>query len=153
MARRKDFRRNYENLYPGIEKYPDVLSYLKKSDRKMEYMEIDLKSGHYIYDLQRQRIHYLPGREDSFERLIEEDHIQFSSGSSTENMIIQKMEYHDLIYAISLLSKAEQRLIYLRYWMNKSQIETAVFLSLTQQGVSYREKKILHKLRSLLKNL
>ena len=27
MARRKDFRRNYENLYPGIEKYPDVLSY------------------------------------------------------------------------------------------------------------------------------
>ena len=40
MARRKDFRRNYENLYPGIEKYPDVLSYLKKSDRKMEYMEI-----------------------------------------------------------------------------------------------------------------
>lgn len=100
MARRKDFRRNYENLYPGIEKYPDVLSYLKKSDRKMEYMEIDLKSGHYIYDLQRQRIHYLPGREDSFERLIEEEHIQFSSGSSTENMIIQKMEYHDLICAI-----------------------------------------------------
>ena len=118
----------------------------------MEYMEIDLKSGHYIYDLQRQRIHYLPGREDSFERLIEEEHIQFSSGSSTENMIIQKMEYHDLICAISLLSKAEQRLIYLRYWMNKSQIETAVFLSLTQQGVSYREKKILHKLRSLLRN-
>ena len=143
MARRKDFRRNYENLYPGIEKYPDVLSYLKKSDRKMEYMEIDLKSGHYIYDLQRQRIHYLPGREDSFERL---------SGSSTENMIIQKMEYHDLICAISLLSKAGQRLIYLLYWMNKSQIETAVFLSLTQQGVSYREKKILHKLRSLLRN-
>ena len=44
MARRKDFRRNYENLYPGIEKYPDVLSYLKKSDRKMEYMELILRA-------------------------------------------------------------------------------------------------------------
>lgn len=48
MARRKDFRRNYENLYPGIEKYPDVLSYLKKSDRKMEYMEIDLSHRHQL---------------------------------------------------------------------------------------------------------
>ena len=152
MARRKDFRRNYENLYPGIEKYPDVLSYLKKSDRKMEYMEIDLKRGHYIYERRRQKIYYMPGREDSLERLIAEEHIQFPSGSSTEDMIIQEIEYHELNCAISFLSKTEQRLIYLRYWMNKSQIETAAFLSLTQQGVSYREKKILHKLRSLLKN-
>ena len=35
---------DYLKIYPCLKERPDVLEVLKKSDRKMKYMEVDLKS-------------------------------------------------------------------------------------------------------------
>ena len=43
MSKRK-YRPDYGKLYPGVELNEAVLDVLKKSDRKMEYMEYDLKA-------------------------------------------------------------------------------------------------------------
>lgn len=38
------YRVDYLKIYPCLKERPDVLELLKKSDRKMKYMEVDLKS-------------------------------------------------------------------------------------------------------------
>lgn len=36
------YRVDYLKIYPCLKERPDVLEVLKKSDRKMKYMEVDL---------------------------------------------------------------------------------------------------------------
>ena len=48
------------------------------------------------------------------------------------------------------LSPEDRRLIYLRYFENKTQVETAKFLDMTQVQVSRREKKLLSLMRQKL---
>lgn len=38
------YRVDYLKIYPCLKERPDVLEVLKKSDRKMKYIEVDLKS-------------------------------------------------------------------------------------------------------------
>lgn len=52
--------------------------------------------------------------------------------------------------AIYTLEPNDRRLIYLRYFENKTQTETANILGMTQVQVSRREKKILGKMRQAL---
>ncbi|MBR2043927.1 MAG: sigma-70 family RNA polymerase sigma factor [Clostridia bacterium] len=59
---------------------------------------------------------------------------------------------NDKIYVDTLLkglSKEEQALIHLRYYMYRTQSETAELLNMTQVQVSRNEKRILAKLRAL----
>ena len=72
MARRDKYHINYEKLYPGIEIPPEVLSVLRKGDRKEEYQEVDLKQERFVYDPETKTAYFIPGREDSYERLIED---------------------------------------------------------------------------------
>lgn len=51
---------------------------------------------------------------------------------------------------ISTLEPEDRKLIFLRYFQNKTQVETAARLDMTQVQVSRREKKILSQMKSLL---
>jgi RNA polymerase sporulation-specific sigma factor len=51
---------------------------------------------------------------------------------------------------IGVLSPKDRQLIYLRYFQNKTQVETARQLGMTQVQVSRREKKILGQMREEL---
>lgn len=63
----------------------------------------------------------------------------------------QKMtELMSLHQALNILEKNDRKLIYLRYYMDKTQTETARILGMTQVQVSRREKKLLLKMRSFL---
>ena len=53
--------------------------------------------------------------------------------------------------ALETLPKDDRKLIYLRYFHNKTQCETAKILKTTQVQISRREKKILATLREKLK--
>lgn len=83
MARRDKYHINYEKLYPGIEIPPEVLSVLRKGDRKEEYQEVDLKQERFVYDPETKTAHFIPGREDSYERLVEDEKRQFSNEDPT----------------------------------------------------------------------
>ena len=46
MSKKDKYLIDYKKLYPGVDIPPEVLDVLKKSDRKMMYVELDLKSEH-----------------------------------------------------------------------------------------------------------
>ena len=152
MARYNKYRPDYSKLYPGVEEKPEIVHVLKKSDRKMEYYESELKSERFVHDNDKSMATFIPAREDSFER-IESEERQFAARELTpEERVIQKLDHDWLHSKIALLSEDEQAVLYLRYWGGMSQRETAEELSISQQAVSYRERRALKKLRKFLEN-
>ena len=138
MARRDKYHINYEKLYPGIEIPPEVLSVLRKGDRKEEYQEVDLKQERFVYDPETKTAHFIPGREDSYERLVEDEKRQFSNEDPTpEEHLMRSIENELLRQAVALLKEDERQLILLRFWQECSQSQVAELLGLSQQAVSY----------------
>ena len=152
MTRDYEHSPDYSKLYPGIEISPEVMEVLKQSDRKIEYMEYDLKAETFQYDNNKQIARFIPSREDSIQRMEEENRSQFSeSYISPDEAIIKAELVYGIRIGISHLKPAEKKLIYLRYWKQMTQEETAEVLRVTQQAVSYREGLILLKLKKFLK--
>lgn len=60
MSKKDKYLIDYKKLYPGVDIPPEVLDVLKKSDRKMMYVELDLKSEHYLIKEGREIV--LPSR-------------------------------------------------------------------------------------------
>ena len=150
MAKYDQYHPDYKKLYPGIEITPEVLAVLKKSDRKMKYIEVDLKSERFVHKQKEEIAVFLPSREDSYERLLEE-HQQFAhTGTTPEDALMHSMELESLRNAVDHLPREEYRLIRLRYWCGLTQEETALKLRLTQQTVSYRERRILQKRKKII---
>ena len=89
-----DYNPDYKKLYPGIESRPDVLEVLIKSDRKMKYMEVEIKQEKFIYDADLEIARFLPSREDSSNRL-EENDVQFQADEdSTEEKAFHNLGQH-----------------------------------------------------------
>lgn len=153
MARYDPYYPDYQKMYPGIEKRPDVLAALRKGDRKRKNMEVNLKAERFIQNQRTQTAVFVPSQEDSYERLKEDEHHQFMCPSpSPEEMLLRKIEYGRLYQAIATLTKDERRLIILRYWKGLTQAQVAEKFHISQQSVSYRESRILQKLKKMMKN-
>lgn len=152
MPRYNKYYPDYEKIYPGIEKRPDILRVLRASDRKMRYMETDLKSERFVMDQENQTIVFLPSREISLEQLTEDEQRQFSDGLKPDEQIQHQEELRQLRQALHSLEKEYQLLLYYRYWEDMSQEDVAKLLSLSQQAVSYRERHALRQLKKIVQN-
>lgn len=64
-------RTNYREQFPDLSE--EIIEVLQKSDRKMEYQQYDLKVERYQIDCTKRTVTYFPSREDSYERLLEEN--------------------------------------------------------------------------------
>ena len=64
-----------------------------------------------------------------------------------DNMMTELLSLHQ---AINILEKDDKMLIFLRYYKDMTQTETAKILGMSQVQVSRREKKLLLKMRSFL---
>ena len=64
------YRVDYLKIYPCLKERPDVLEVLKKSDRKMKYMEVDLKSEQRRKNAENGAESYIP--DECSERELEE---------------------------------------------------------------------------------
>lgn len=150
MAKLDQYHPDYQKLYPEVTITPEVLAVLKKSDRKMEYIDVDLKTERFIYRPKAKIAVFLPSREDSYERLLGE-HQQFAhTGVTPEDALMHSVELENLRNAVEHLPREEYRLIRLRYWCGCTQKEVALKLGMTQQAVSYRERRILQKLKKIM---
>lgn len=67
-----------------------------------------------------------------------------------EDQVVKQLMGERLHDCLSQLSADEQNIIFCRYWDGKSQGELARELGTSQQVISYREKRILSKLKKLL---
>ena len=61
------YRVDYLKIYPCLKERPDVLEVLKKSDRKMKYMEVDLKSEQRRKNAENDAESYVPSIEKDAE--------------------------------------------------------------------------------------
>ena len=73
---------DFRKLYP--EASEEVIAVLRTTERKMQYQEYDLKTERTVIDPKTQSIRVIPSREDSYERLLEQD-VQFVGESDRRN--------------------------------------------------------------------
>ena len=153
MAKRNRYHTDYSKLYPGETLTPEVIEFLKKSDRKIRYMEEDLKQGVFVQDQEKQIARFIPGRETSLERLMEERYIQFLDGApSPEEAVIHADEIQRLKQAVKQLRPEEQALISALFYRRQSERSYGSEIGVSQRCVSYRKILIQKKLRKLLES-
>ena len=142
---------DYLRKYPGIERRPEVLRELRKSDRKMKYIEDDLKSEGFIEDQKKEIAAFIPSREDSYERLLEEEKRQFSDGSDLEELVLLHDDILKLRRALLQLEDDELELIEALYFKELSERQMSLQTGIPQKTINDRKRKIIAKLNEFFK--
>ena len=136
---------DYKKMYP--EAGEEVISLLRTTERKMQYHEYDLKTEQTIVSQEDQTITTIPSREDSLERLAEQE-VQFAGeDEGVEETVLRRLQYAQLHKAISLLPDDERELIDRLFFQNQTIREAAVEMGIYPNAVHKRKKRVLGKLR------
>ena len=140
------YRVDYLKIYPCLKERPDVLEVLKKSDRKMKYMEVDLKSEQRRKNAENGAESYVPSKEDSLERLVYSAKCQFA-----EDAVIRIDDLCHLRAALDQLSEEERFLIYALFFDERSERELEEMMGVHRMTLHNRKIRILQKLKKMLR--
>ena len=135
-----------------IEVSEEIYQVYMQGDRKMRYFETDLKTERTILaeDGTVQRI--IPSREDSLDRLIDDNARQFSdAGESVEDAVLRKLAEDELHRALEKLTDEEYALVYALFFEGKTERAYAKELGVAQVTVHKKKQRILKKLKEFLK--
>jgi len=134
-----------------VEVTDEVYVAYMQGDRKMRYFENDLKSERPVYGSNGEIKQVLPSREDSLDRLMDENARQFAANAeSVEDVVFRKLAVDELHTALLQLTKEERELIYALFFAGKTENEAAKALGVSQQAIHKRKNKILKKLKTFL---
>jgi DNA-directed RNA polymerase specialized sigma24 family protein len=139
---------NYRAKYPGLS--DEIIEVLEKSDRKMEYQQYDLKVEHYQIDCMKQTVTFLSSREDSYERLLEEQHQFAIEAEGVEDTAVKTVMIEKMLTCLKLLTLEEQELIKELFFMDKSEHQLSRETEIAQRTIHDRKVKVLAKLKKLL---
>ena len=130
-----------------IEVTDEVYDAYMKGDRKMRYFESDLKTERFLMDENGQIRQVIPSREDSLDRLMDDNAEQFADRhESVEDMVLRRISIERLYKALDRLTEKERKLMFLKVkvWLPsfvlmvklflhhlKSSIQSAVFALLS----------------------
>ena len=95
-------------------------------------------------------VRVIPSREDSLDRLMDENAQQFPNEESVENTVLHKLEGDKLHTALAMLTSEEQALIQALFFEEKTERQYAEELGVYQNAIHVRKTKILKKLKKLL---
>lgn len=124
-----------------------------QGDRKMRYFEDDLKTERFVLGKEGQVVQIIPSREDSLDRLVDENARQFfDERENVESVVLYELEVDRLHTALSLLAPEERALIQALFFEEKTERQYADELDVYRNAVHVRKKKILKKLKSLLED-
>lgn len=136
---------DYRKMYPDAGE--EVISLLRTTERKMQYQEYDLKTEQTVISQKDQTITTIPSREDSLERLADQE-VQFAGeGESVEETVLRKLQYAQLHKALSLLSDDERELIDRLFFQGQTEREAATDMGIYRNAVHKRKNRILEKLK------
>lgn len=141
---------NYREMYPDAS--DEVIKCLRKGHRKMEYAEYDLKAERIRVDAKYKKVVFIPSREDSLERLLDEDKQFEDGGESPEDMAIQTVMISKMMECVALLSDVERKLITELFFNGKSEREWSVECGVPQKTLNDRKNRILAKIKKLMEN-
>ena len=134
-----------------VEVTDEVYRAYMQGDRKMRYFENDLKTERFVFGKEGQVVQIIPSREDSLDRLVDENTQQFSDKQeSVESVVLHKLEVDRLHTALSLLAPEERALIQALFFDERKESELAMELGISQPAVYKRKMKVLKKLKLLL---
>ncbi len=151
MPKYDQYHPNYKKLYPGIEDKPEILAALKKSDRKMEYIEVDLKSERFIQDQETGTAVFLPSREDSYDRLCDEEQAQFASSDLTpEAVVLHNEELRLLRAALMKLEPADAELIRTLFYRGLSERQLSRETGVPYMTIHNRKVRVLKILKKIM---
>ena len=127
-----------------VEVSDEIYKMLKKSDRRIRYVEEDLKQTRYIINKKKCTTREIPAREDSLDRLTA---LGFDFTDSTadfdEAVLIKIM----LDQALEKLSDEERYLITQLFYFGRTERSLAEELGVSQYTVNRNKHKILKKLK------
>lgn len=132
----------------SIEVTPEVYDLYTRSERKMRYFEEDLKRETLAEDA-RGNIVIVPSREDSLERLTDENAQQFAEDTpSVEDLVILKIHIETLHDALLQLPQQDFDLIYALFFENLAELQYARRIGVSRQTIHSRKKAIMNKLKT-----
>ena len=135
-----------------VEVTDEVYMAYTQGDRKMRYFENDLKTERFVLGKEGQVVRVIPSREDSLDRLMDENAQQFPHEESVENTVLHKLEVDKLHTALAMLSIEEQALIQALFFEEKTERQYAEELGVYRNAIHVRKTKILKKLKKLLES-
>ena len=139
---------NYREKYPDLSE--EIIEVLEKSDRQMEYLQYDIKAGRCRIDSVSGTVTYLPSREDSYERLLEESRQFTANGESVDDAVIKTMMIEKMLTCLKQLTQEEQELITELFFKSKSERQLAAETGIHFMTIHDRKIKILGKLKKLM---
>ena len=144
---------DYKKLYPGVEITPEVLAELRVSDRQMRHFEEELKTEGFESDNEKQTARFIPSREDSYVRLMEDEKRQFSDATpGVEDAVLRRKTLRHLHRALAQLEAAELELIQAYYYQELTERECAAAAGIKQSSFHKRRVAVLRKLKNFMKS-
>lgn len=137
------FIRVGKDLVPVSE---EVYKEYYKMARRERYMENDIKVGHIDVDAENCKVTFVPSKEDSVERLMEEG-TDFKDGQAVDEIICDKAMLFILQEAMAELNHDEQELLQSIYYKNLTVRDVAKKENVSHVAIVKRHKKILEKLK------
>ena len=135
-----------------IEVTEETYQVYMQGDRKMRYFETDLKIERTILDESGRIQQIIPSREDSLDRLVEDNARQFEdTRESVEDAVLRKLAEDDLRRALTKLTDEEYALVYALFYEGRTERDYAKELGVSQVAVHKRKQRILKKLKGILK--
>lgn len=125
----------------------EVYAEYHRSKRQERYFTKDLKRERMSIDQDRETITFIPGREDSYERLLDMDRQFAVPGELLEDKVIREIL---LEKALKTLTSEEQELIRELYYLDKTERQVSEALHIAKSTLHYQRDQILSKLRKLL---
>jgi len=104
-----------------------------------------------VIDVENEKVVFYPSREDSYERLSENE-VQFKGGESAEEDVMKKLLIEKLWEEIFKLPEQERKILLLTALEGKTQKEISVRMDINQSNVSRKLKAIRKELKSKLKD-
>ena len=133
-----------------VEVTDEVYTAYMQGDRKMRYFENDLKTERFVLGEEGQVVQVIPSREDSLDRLMDENAQQFAHEESVENTVLHKLEVDKLHTDLAMLAPEEQALIQAVFFEEKTERQYAEELGVYRNAIHVRKTRILKKLKKLL---
>ena len=127
-----------------VEVSDEIYKMLKKSDRRIRYVEEDLKQTRYIINKKKCTTREIPAREDSLDRLTALGFDFTDSTADFDGAVLIKIM---LDQALEKLSDEERYLITQLFYFGRTERELAEELGVSQYTVNRNKHKILKKLK------
>ena len=141
---------NYREKYPGVSR--EIIEALERSDRQMEYLQYDIKVERCRIDSVSGTVTYLPSREDSYERLLEENRQFAAVEESVDEAAIKTVMIEKMLTCLKQLSTEEQELITALFFKGKSERQLSAETGIHFMTIHDKKIKILGKLKKMMEN-